>query len=149
MATGADCVGRTLAGMVRGTNFSITGITPGATGLVKQFELEFKRTITRIYDLASPDFYYVEGASQGSITLQNVIGPKGAPKLDCTCVPVDLLLNCGPMMCPTGAQPPISANASNFTYTLKNALPAALHGQGDSETFLIVFSITYLFNDIV
>lgn len=148
MATGADCGGRTLAGVIRGTNFTITGVTPSATALVESFNLSFQRKITRVYDLASPVFYYVEGASEGQIQLNNVVGPKGAPKLDCTCAPADILLNAGPMMCPTGSGQ-ITANASDFTYTLKNALPFGLSGQGDSNNFLLVFGVSYMFNDVI
>lgn len=147
MATGADCVGRELSGIIRGTNFTISGIDGQAMGLVASFNLGFERKITRIYDLASPRFYYVEGASEGQVQFDNVVGPLGAPKLACECVAKDIILNAGPTICPVGAQP-LQAQASQFSYTLKNALPFGLSGQGEANNFLIIFSIKYMFNNI-
>ncbi len=147
MATGADCVGRELSGIIRGTNFTISGLDGAAMGLVESFSLQFERKITRIYDLASPRFYYVEGASEGQVQFNQVIGPIGAPKLACDCISKDIILNAGPTICPVNTQP-MQANASQFSYTLKNALPFGLSGQGEANNFLIVFGIKYMFNNI-
>lgn len=151
MAAADTCVQRTLEGIIRGTNFAIDGIGSDATrGLVQQFQLQFQRKLTRVYDLASPSFYYIEGPSEGNITMAKVVGPQGAPKLDCTCDANDIVLDAGPTLCHTQAGstglPQLESGAAR--YTLKNAMPYGLQGQGNANNFLIIFSISYLFNDI-
>ncbi len=147
MATGATCTGRSLAGIIRGTNFTISGLDGSAMGLVESFHLSFQRNIKRIYDLASPRFYYVEGSSEGEVQFNQVVGPLGAPKLPCDCIAKDIILNAGPTICPVNTQP-LQVNASQFSYTLKNAIPMGLSGEGEANNFLIVFGIKYMFNNI-
>ena len=145
MATANTCAPRNLEGIIRGTNFTITGTDGAAAGLVQQFSLEFKRALTRVYDLATPSFYYIEGPSEGNVTFTKVVGPKGAPKLDCTCEARDLILDAGPTLCQTQGGAVANVDAR---YVLKNAMPYGLTGQGSADNFLIIFGVSYLFNDI-
>lgn len=139
----AQCSDRTLDGVIRGTNFSIEGIQDiDNVGFVQQFQLEFTRSLTRIYDLASPSFYYIEGPSEGKIALVNVVGPKGAPKMNCDCTPRTIVLNTGNIVCyPTNT-------SFRAIYKLTNALPFGLSLSGDSGKFIIMSGISYIFNDI-
>jgi len=145
MATlNVSCNPRSLQGVIKGTNFTISGLD-GASGggLVQQFQLQFQRNFQRIYDLASPVYYHIEGASQGNLSLTKVVGPLGAPKLSCDCIPQTLILDAGNTLC---YGEPLGADA---TYTLLNALPYALSGQGNSNDFILIFGLTYVFNDIL
>ena len=144
----AACVPRSVAGIIRGTNFTISVAgSSQALGVVHQFTLEFKRQLTRIYNLAAPDFYYIEGAPEGVLQLQQVVGPKGSPRLACDCSAKDISLNAGSTFCapppPTPGQPPPG------NYLLKNTMPFGLKGGGKADDFLIVFELSYLFSDIV
>jgi hypothetical protein len=139
----AECSSRVLEGVIRGTNFRIQGIEEiDNIGLVQQFQLQFQRALTRIYDLASPAFYYIEGPSEGRVAFANVIGPRGAPRLNCDCTPRTILLNTGNVVCyPT-------TTSFSAAYSLKNALPFGLTLSGDSNKFVIIGGISYMFNDI-
>ncbi len=136
------CSSRSLEGVIRGTNFRITGVDNTSEGLVQQFQLQFERKLSRVYDIASPIFYYIEGPSEGQVSFTKVVGPKGAPKLSCSCTPRDIILDAGQTLCyPNNA-------AFDASYTLKNALGYGLTGQASADNFLVVFGISYLFNDI-
>lgn len=150
MATANTCVQRNLEGTIRGTNFTITGFNDATAGLVQQFQLQFQRKLSRVYDLASPSFYYIEGPSEGQVSFTKVVGPKGIPKLSCECEASDITLNAGPTLCQTqgGTNTQLGQGGTVARYVLKNALPFGLTGQGDANNFLIIFGISYLFNDI-
>jgi hypothetical protein len=137
------CNPRNLEGVIRGTGFTIQGEAPGSNGIVSQFQLEFKRELNRIYDLSSPSFYYIEGAPQGTATFQKIVGPKGAPKLLCSCEPNTVILNTG-----TGTCYPTNTAAADTSYTLHYALPFGLSGQGQATDFIVSFSVSYLFSDL-
>lgn len=140
----ATCNSRVLEGTIRGTNFSISGIDESAQGLVQQFSLQFQRKLSYIYDLSSPGFYYIEGPSEGQVSFTKVVGPKGAPKLNCECEPRTLRLNAGETLCY-----PEDGDFQDASYTLLNALPFGLTGQGNASDFLIVFGISYRFNNVI
>ncbi len=142
MATDQTCGGKNLEGIIRGTGFSISGIDGEAKGLVQQFEMHFTRKLTRIYDLASPAFYYIEGPSEGDISFTKVVGPKGAPKLNCDCLPRTIILNANETLC---FGEPLGQDAS---YTLLNALPYGLVLSGSAENFIILAGVSYLFSNI-
>lgn len=144
------CTQRSLEGIIRGTNFSITGVNDDATaGLVQSFQLQFQRRLSRVYDLASPSFYYIEGPSEGQVSFTKIIGPKGVPRLSCECVARDIILNAGPTLCQTQAGTTGQLSTGSAAYTLKNALPFSLQGSGNAENFVISFGVGYLFNDII
>ena len=143
----SNCTDRRLSGIIRGTNFRISGIGPSVQGLVRSFQLRFQRKLSRIYDLASPSFYYVEGPPEGSLGLSQVVGPQGAPKLVCDCSSTTLVLDAGPTLCQI-SEGPLEAGQSPARYTLKNAMPFSLEGRGDSDQFLVTFDVGYLFDDI-
>ncbi len=105
--------------------------------------MQFQRRFTRVYDLVEPRFYYVEGPSEGQISFTHVVGPAGAPVISCTCEPTDIVLDAGPEVCYPETSP-----LTDLSYTLKNALPFGYRGSGDSNNFLIIFGISYLFSDI-
>ena len=139
-----SCNPRSLQGIIKGTNFTIAGIDGDAgQGLVQQFQLQFQRNFQRIYDLSSPVYYHIEGASQGTISFTKVVGPRGAPKISCDCEPRTLILDAGNTLC---YGEPLGEDA---TYTILNAIPFALSGQGNSQDFIIIFGLTYVFNDII
>lgn len=142
MADPTACPTRTLEGIIRGTSFRIAGIDETAQGLVQSFELQFQRKLTRVYDLTSAGFYYLEGPPEGTVTFTKIIGPKGAPKITCECTPKNIILSMGPMMC-LG-----NTNGKDVSYTLWNALPFGLNGKGNAGDFLIAFGISYMFSDI-
>lgn len=139
----ATCTDRTVEGVIRGTNFAIRGLGDNAAGLVQQFSLQFQRKLSRIYDLSDPGFYYIEGPSEGQVSFTKVVGPKGVPKINCDCTPRTIELDAGQTLCY-----PTTSEFTDATYTLKNAMPFGLTGQGNANNFLIVFGISYMFNDI-
>jgi hypothetical protein len=141
----ATCNNRVLEGTIRGTNFTVSGIDDAGRGLVQQFQLEFQRKLTRIYDLASPAFYYIEGPPEGSISFTKVVGPLGAPKISCDCQPRTLLLNAGNTLCYGRGTP---ADPADFSYTLLNAMPYGLVASGTSENMVIMAGLSYMFADL-
>jgi len=143
--TDATCNGRALSGIVRGTGFTVSADDDSFKGLVQAFELDFTRKIQRIYDLASPSFYYIEYPPEGQVAFTKVVGPMGAQKLVCDCLPHTITLSAGTLPCfpkPTGPADP------NLTWTLTNAMPFNLRVHGNASDFLIVFSIAYVFSDL-
>ena len=143
--TDATCNGRALAGIIRGTGFSVTVDDSSFKGLVQAFELDFTRRIQRIYDLASPSFYYIEYPPEGQVAFTKVVGPLGAQKLVCDCQHHTITLSAGTLPCfpkPTGPADP------NLTWTLTNAMPFNERIHGNASDFLIVFSIAYVFSDL-
>lgn len=191
MTLTSTCSPKTLEGIIRGTNFRVSGLAPGMEGLVQRFQLQFARQLERIYDLTSDSFYYVEGNAEGQIQFTKIIGPKGGPKLTCDCIPRTIILNASNTLCykagstgTTGSTAESStpnrigtdvlasyfsdqtqqiasaglptSNGSvgsntpdqDLSYTLLNALPNQLSGQGDVSSYLLVFSISYMFSDL-
>jgi hypothetical protein len=141
MATAA-CNTRQLEGVLRGTGFTITIAGEGATafrGLVQSFSMQFIRPMNRIYDLTSSSFYYIEAPPQGTLNLNKVVGPMGAPKIFCTCSPLTITLN-STMSCSPGTAPII--------YRLMNVFPVGLAGQGTSENMIIMMGVTFTFTDL-
>jgi hypothetical protein len=137
-----------LAGVIRGTNFSITA-GEEFKGLVQSFSLQFQKRMQRVYDLTDgKSFYYVEGPSEGNVDFSKVVGPKGAPKLACSCVPEQITLNAGSALCYQTNAGGSVLPASDANYKLKNCYPFGLRGQGEAGNALIVFSISYLFSGI-
>lgn len=60
-------------------NFSGNGLDPAATkGLImQQLQLEYKQNITRLYALEDAKVYFVAGRTEGTFTVQHVVGPQG------------------------------------------------------------------------
>jgi hypothetical protein len=150
MAEADTCVTRTLEGVIRGQNFTIEGIDDATVGLVTQFNLQFQRPLTRVYDLASTAFYYVVGNAQGQVDLQKVVGPRGAPRIRCTCDPYTITLDASHTLCHVQG---LEGDAQlldgvGAKYDLLNAMPFGLQGSGSSENPVIVFSVSYMFSDI-
>lgn len=151
MATNVTCDGRSLEGIIRGSNFRIsfskdTDNSAGDSsdrGLVQSFQLQFQRQLRRVYDLATPSFYYLEGAPNGQVSFSRIVGPKGLPSLACDCQPQTVLLDAGPSFCY-----PEELGTAATAYELRNALPFGIAGQGDSQNFLIAFQVSYLFSDL-
>lgn len=144
MAT--TCNGQVLEGIVRGQNFRLTGLDPTLeTGLVQGFSLMFQRKLSRIYELTSTSFYYIEGPSEGTVDFTKIIGPKGAPKISCDCTPRTLTLSLGPAFCfpSTG-----KTDETITSYTLSNALPYGLKGGGTSNDYIVAFNLSFLFSNI-
>jgi hypothetical protein len=48
--------------------------------LTQQIQINYQQQITRIYELASADQYYVGGRAQGQATFGRIIGPAGTVK---------------------------------------------------------------------
>jgi len=145
MAQSSSCSPHELAGVIRGTNFSISA-GEDFTGLVQNFNLTFQRKLSRVYDLSDgKSFYYIEGPSEGQVQFSKVVGPKGAPKLLCSCEPQQITLNAGNSLCYTASG---SSTAQGASYKLKNSYGFGLTGQGDANNFLIIFGISYMFSDI-
>lgn len=146
MATNtASCTGRKLEGVIRGTNFRISGLSSGTNdplGLVASFQVQFQRRLTRVYNLVEPSFFYVEGPAEGQVSLASVVGPRGLPRLACDCVPRQVVISASQVVCSA------SNVGGDFSMTLKNALPMNFSFQGQATDFLLRFSIGYLFDDI-
>jgi len=143
MSTNVKCGERVLEGILRGSGFRISGLGTGSEGLVQQFQLQFQRKLSRVYDLTSPSFYYLEGPSEGNVALTRVVGPKGTPKLACDCTPRTIILDASQAACY-----PANTPGADSAYTLSNAMPFGLQGQGSVDNFLVVFSISYMFNNL-
>ena len=60
-------------------NFSGNNLDPAATkGLImQQLQLEYKQNITRLYALEDAKVYFVAGRTEGTFTVQHVVGPQG------------------------------------------------------------------------
>ena len=144
----ATCRTQRLDGIIRGTNMVVT-MSSGANaddipGLVQSFQLQFQRRLSRVYDLTSPSFYYIEGPPEGTVSFSKVIGPKGFPKLGCDCTPRTIVLDASAALC-YGADPETQNNAR---YVLKDAFPMGLSGQGTAENFIVFMGVSYMFGDM-
>lgn len=129
---------REFKGVLRGTNFSIS--SEEDLGLVQQFQLQFQRRLSRVYNLAEPDYYYLEGPAEGQVTFSQIVGPSGCPGMNCDCEPEDITLDAGGVLCD---------QQTNCAYTLVDALQSGITGQGDAQNFLIVFGAQYIFSDLI
>ena len=61
-------------------NFSGTGLDSEVTqkGLImQQLQVEYKQNVTRLYALEDAKVYFVAGRTEGTFTIQHVIGPQG------------------------------------------------------------------------
>jgi len=47
----------------------------GAGFLIQSLNWTYQQNITRLYEVGSPDIYLVAGRTQGSVTMQRVMGP--------------------------------------------------------------------------
>lgn len=128
---------REFEGVIRGTNFSIS--TESELGLVQQFQLQFQRRLSRVYNLVAPEFYYLEGPAEGQVTFSQIVGPGDCPGMRCECRPEDITLDAGGVLCDS---------QKDCTYTLRDALQSGVTGQGDAQNFLIVFGAQYVFSDL-
>jgi hypothetical protein len=77
----ADLFGRnvsTLGGVFTADNAKLNffGLPIGV--LVQQLSVQYAQSITRLYDVASPNQYYVGGRTNGQMSLNRVIGPAGS-----------------------------------------------------------------------
>jgi len=43
--------------------------------VVQQLNLNYEQAVSRLYEIGSPLFYYVHGRTDGTLTLQQVLGP--------------------------------------------------------------------------
>ncbi len=77
------------------------------------------------------------------VAFSKVVGPKGAPKLSCECGPRTIVLSAGNTICY-----PDNINATAFDYSLLNAYPTSLSGQGDANSLVLVMGVSYIFSDI-
>lgn len=135
------CSPKTPAGVIRASNFRLS--ISDYKGLVQSFNLEFQRQINRVFDLSDGgSFYYIEGPAQGKVGFDSIVGPKGAPSLDCDCAPQTITLDIGTAICQ-------GSNVAPIRYQLLNAMSFGLQGGGDSESGLIKFGINYSFTDLV
>jgi hypothetical protein len=79
--TMADLFGRNvskLGGVFTADNAKLNffGLPIGV--LVQQLSVQYAQSITRLYDVASPNQYYVGGRTNGQMSLNRVIGPAGS-----------------------------------------------------------------------
>lgn len=69
-----------LGGVFKGTSFamSIGGAGGNLRGaLVQQLQVNYRRQITRVWELGSRDQFYIEGHTEGMAQLQRIVGPNG------------------------------------------------------------------------
>jgi hypothetical protein len=48
----------------------------GAGLLVQNLNYQYQQSISRLYEVGSPDIYLVAGRTQGTVSMQRVVGPK-------------------------------------------------------------------------
>lgn len=48
----------------------------GAGLLVQSLNYQYQQSISRLYEVGSPDIYLVAGRTQGQVSMQRVVGPK-------------------------------------------------------------------------
>ena len=48
----------------------------GLRALVQQMSMVYSQTISRLYEVGSPNIYYIGGRTQGQMTINRVVGPK-------------------------------------------------------------------------
>jgi len=54
--------------------FGAAGADPGL--LVQQMRADYRQQVTRLYELGSPRIYYVGGRTDGTATVQRIVGPR-------------------------------------------------------------------------
>jgi hypothetical protein len=145
----ATCTPRSLKGLIRGNNFMLSIYETETTdvtvqGLVQAFEISFNRKLTRVYDLTSPVFYYIEAPTDGQVAFTNIVGRAGAPKLSCSCSPKTLVLSPGDLACEQNTIDNVPS-----TFTMLDALPHGLRIQGSAGSGLVVYNISYIFNELL
>ena len=111
-------------------------------GLVQQFQMQFKRNIQIVYDLASDDIYHVEGKPQGALSVAKVLAPvQQRAAIDCPCTPLTWVLSAGNDGCLPG-------QSGGLTYRIRNAAQAGFTLQGQVADSLISFGAEYIFSHI-
>ena len=58
----------------------ISAASPSAVGiglLIQNLSIQYAQAVTRFYDLASSNIYYIGGRTQGNVGLGRIIGPAG------------------------------------------------------------------------
>lgn len=139
----AVCNSRTLEGIYRGTSAIISTDDMDFKGLVQGYTIEFGIDRNMVWDLVSPGFYYIEKPPQGQAVFQKVAGPKGFQKNICSCVPKTITVDASAASCYPEGTPP-----SEASYVLVNALPSKIQISSNTQDWLIVFSVSYLFSDL-
>jgi hypothetical protein len=56
--------------------FTSTNASGGVGNLVQNLQMSYAQSITRLYEVGSPNTYFIAGRAQGNGTLGRVIGPK-------------------------------------------------------------------------
>jgi hypothetical protein len=140
MATPAACNTKKLVGVIRGTNAVIKFSGSTLYGIVGKFQFQYQRQISKVFDLASPDYYYIEGTPNGQLQLDTVVGPKGLISLACTCEAETITIACN-----TRCGNEIGKQVG---YVFKDCLPTAVAGQEAIDDFLFRVTLTYTFNDV-
>jgi hypothetical protein len=57
--------------------FVADGVAPGSVGnLVQNLQMSYRQNITRLYEVGSPNTYFIAGRAQGDGALGRIIGPK-------------------------------------------------------------------------
>lgn len=58
--------------VIQGTDGSAAGLS----ALAQRLQLSYQQQVSRIYELGSPNIYYVGGRTQGNMSLSRIIGPQ-------------------------------------------------------------------------
>lgn len=139
-----DTINHTSKGTIRGGYYTLSlGSVGGDVGLVRQFQLQFGTPIQRVYDLFSSDFYFIKGPAQGQLTIDRIVGPKGAAVVDQL------------KTCPTAGQratldaaKTCGTNSRLGKYVMSDLILATISATGDSGTFTVGEGLQYQFGDL-
>ena len=95
-----------VGGVYKGTLLAITLGDQNATGgttikgsLVQQVTVQYARTVNRIWELGSPDTYFILGHTQGNAGLSRIVGRADSDILDQladACTSINKVLNLSP-----------------------------------------------------
>ena len=66
----------TFGGAFSADGARITFADLGAGLLVQNLNYQYQQSISRLYEVGSPDIYLVAGRTQGTVTMNRVVGPK-------------------------------------------------------------------------
>ncbi len=116
--------------------------------LVQRMSFTYAQTITRLYEVGGNNIYYVGGRTQGQLSIDRVIGPKGTivalyTQYGDVCKarqnPITLTLT--ETDCSTGANTPV-------TYTMKNCVITQVNIGVAAQDMIISENTTMIFSSL-
>ncbi len=116
--------------------------------IVQQVQFQIQRNVNMLYEIGSPNVYYVGGRRQGNATFNRVVSGSQAfrqlaTKFGDICKPDDLTLNASQAACGSG-----TSTGGGVTYTLVKATLNTVGASVTANDIVINESLGFMFIDL-